>query len=153
MSKIATFSLAILLMLNAVMPAPQLFAKYRRIEAYEVRPGILLIPRYASNGGVCEIGIQKLNYSPEMIRLGSGFDEKEIDEVLDELAPTPERGKHTKGPEDGLIRGGGFGQVVSMDFENILIKYYSAQADSKKKGRTAKIEMVVTVKWKNHRCQ
>jgi hypothetical protein len=71
MPKFVGLSLTILIMLNAVTTAQQQFAKYRKIEAYEIRPGILMMPRYTADDRVCEIGLEKLHYSPERIRLDS----------------------------------------------------------------------------------
>lgn len=63
--------LTMLITLNAT--TQQRFANYRRIEAYEVRPGILMLPRYTSDGKVCEIGLERLHYSPDLVRLDSGL--------------------------------------------------------------------------------
>jgi hypothetical protein len=32
------------------------FSNYKAVEAYEIRPGILMMPRYAKDGSVCEVG-------------------------------------------------------------------------------------------------
>jgi hypothetical protein len=93
-------------MLNASTATQQQFAKYRKIEAYEVRPGILMMPRYTTGDEVCEIGLERLHYSPELIRIDSGLSRKEIDLALDELVPIEERGKPS-GAADGLITQGG----------------------------------------------
>lgn len=63
MPKLIGLSLTIVIMLNATTTAQQRFAKYPKIEAYEVRPGILMMPRYTVEGEVCEIGLERLNYS------------------------------------------------------------------------------------------
>jgi hypothetical protein len=70
MLKLVGLGLTVVLVLNAALTAqPQQFEKYRKVEAYEVRPGLLVMPRYASDDEVCEIGLERLLYSPELIRL------------------------------------------------------------------------------------
>jgi hypothetical protein len=41
----------------------KILAHFKAIEAYEVRPGILLQPRYTAEGQICEIGLERLHYS------------------------------------------------------------------------------------------
>lgn len=68
----------------------EIFQKFRRIEAYEVRPGILMFPRYAANGKVCEIGIEGRAYSPQKVNLNAGLSRGKIESIFDELAPLSE---------------------------------------------------------------
>jgi hypothetical protein len=49
-----------------------------------------MLPRYASDGRVCEIGLEKKHYSPDLIRHGD-LSRKEIDLIAEELAPSGER--------------------------------------------------------------
>jgi hypothetical protein len=85
-----------LLLLGAAEPGRERFAKYKAIEAYEVRPGFIALPRYTANGQVCQIGLEKLHYSPDMVRLDSELDRKDIDEIFNELVPADERGPRSK---------------------------------------------------------
>jgi hypothetical protein len=39
------------------------FSKYKRVEAYEVRPGILMMPRYSADRKVCMVVLQKDHYA------------------------------------------------------------------------------------------
>jgi hypothetical protein len=41
------------------------FSKYKTVEAYEIGPGILMMPNFSSDGQVCEIGLEILHYSPK----------------------------------------------------------------------------------------
>ena len=41
------------------------FSKYKTLEAYEIGPGILMMPNFSSDGQVCEIGLEILHYSPK----------------------------------------------------------------------------------------
>ena len=141
----------------AVLPDRQRFEKYKAIEAYEVRPGILMMPRYAADGQVCQIGLQRLNYSPEEIRLGSDMLSYEIDPTLEELVPNSERGP---GPTGDVAPG--TGATVGMmsirdeEYQNVSIHIYGAFYT----GNIPVSERVVfgdnivaTLTWKNRKCQ
>jgi hypothetical protein len=72
------------------------FLSYKKVEAYEIRPGILATPRYSVDGEVCEIGLERKHYSSEKIYLDSALSREEIDQIADEVAPINERGPRTK---------------------------------------------------------
>ena len=86
MSKLIASVVAGILLLPALNTGRERFAKYKPVEAYEIRQGILMMPRYSADGQVCEIGLEKLHYSPEMIRVDSSLSREEIDQIFDELA-------------------------------------------------------------------
>ena len=153
MPKLVALSIAALMLLETGMLTKQQFAKYRTVEAYEVRPGILMMPRYTPDNEVCEIGLQRLGYSPELIRVDSSLSRKEIDQTLDELVPADARGKPSNSPADGLITEGGQSMAMSMDYENVLIEIYGATAPSGHKGATTTNEVVATIKWKKRTCR
>src|SRR2546423_1316508 len=121
----------ILITLNATTTSEQRFARYRQIEAYEVRPGILMMPRYTSDDKVCEIGLEKLHYSPILIRLDSELSRKEIDEMLDELVPADERGQPSKDSVGNLITQSGQGLTTNIEYENVSIQIYGTTLPSK----------------------
>ena len=81
MSILIGFVFAAVLLLATANHAHEQFAKYNAVEAYEIRPGVLMMPSYSSDGQVCEMGLEKLHYSPEIIRLDSSLSRKEIDEI------------------------------------------------------------------------
>ena len=146
-------TLIMLIMLNANPTTQQRFANYRKIEAYEVRPGILMMPRYTSDGRVCEIGLERLHYSPNLIRLDSDLSRKEIDQILDELVPADERGKPPKDATDTLITKSGRAMTTNIGFENVLIRIYGATSPSNKRNETTVNEVIATIKWKQRICQ
>jgi hypothetical protein len=140
-------------MLNAATTTQQRFAKYRKIEAYEVRPGILMMPRYTADNEVCEIGLEKLHYSPSLIRLDFGLSRKEINEILDELVPADERGKPSNDTVGNLITRGGHSLTTNIEFENVLIQIYGATSPSDRKNEITVNEVIATVKWKHRICR
>jgi len=59
----------VVLRLLAMAQNERLF-KYRAVEAYEIRPGILMMPRYSDSHEVCEIVLQRDHYLNETAHLG-----------------------------------------------------------------------------------
>jgi hypothetical protein len=153
MSKLVSLAFTAMLLLLSVNPVREQFAKYKAIEAYEIRPGILMIPRYSADGQVCEIGLEELHYSPESIRLDSSLSRKEIDQIFDELVPADERGSRAKDFAGTLITQGGHSLTTNIDFENVSIQIYGDASPAAGKGGTTADEVAATLKWKNRKCQ
>jgi hypothetical protein len=128
------------------------FNRYKAVEAYEIRPGVLMMPRYDSVGRVCEIGLEKLHYSPEVIRHGSDLSRKEIDELTAELAPADERGAESDilaGSEITLADGGTMTTI--SDYENVTIEIHAWQLKSSNKESAVEQDAVV-IRWKHREC-
>jgi hypothetical protein len=137
-----------------VNPLNERFAKYKRVEAYEIRPGVLMMPRYSGGGQVCEVGIEKRNYSPEIVRLDSSLSRKEIDEIFEELAPVNERGsKPTDRLRADLFVRAGPSLTEHIDFENVSIDISSETASGANKRKITIENMAAVLKWKNRECQ
>ena len=152
MSKLIGLGFAVVLILFPVNPAQETFAKYKAVEAYEIRPGILMMPRYSTDGQVCEIGLEKLHYSPETIRLDSSLSRKEIDQVFDELVSADERGPSSKDFAGTLMTQSGHSLTTNIDFQNVSIQIYG-DASTAAKGKTTVDEVVATLKWKSRKCR
>jgi hypothetical protein len=142
------------LMLVGTKPLRDEFSMYRPVEAYEIRPGILMMPRYSKEGEVCEIGLERLLYSPEEIRLDGGLSRREIDRILDELVPSNERG--SKDPN--LLRAdsidlGGNSLVETVEYQNLYAQFYASSPPSSATGVALRHNLVATMRWKNRKCQ
>jgi len=153
MSKFVGLGLTILFMLNTAPTAQQRFAKYQKIEAYEIRPGILMMPRYTTNGEVCEIGLEKLHYSPTVIRVNSTLSREEVFQILDELVPAAERGKPSEDLLDNEINLIGQSRVSNIGFDNVSVRIYGTNTPSPDKNEVTVNEVVATVKWKQRVCR
>lgn len=148
MSKLVGSLVAAMLLQVSANPAHERFARYKAVEAYEVRPDILMMPRYSADGQVCEIALEKLHYSPDKIRLDASLSPKEISQVFDELVPADERGSKPKNVlEQGMDVIAGNGVVSDEEYQNISIQSYSNPAASTTGALTA------TLRWKNRKCQ
>jgi hypothetical protein len=129
------------------------FAKYRVVEAYEVRPGILMMPRYSAEGRVCEIGLEVRHYSPELVRLDSDLSRTEIDQLLEEVVPDSERGPRVKDPIGTLITGRGSSITTNIDYEYVSLQIYSEVTSQPKKKPVVAENIAAVVRWKNRECQ
>ncbi len=152
MSKLIGLACAVVLLVPGAKLQTDQFSKYKTVEAYEIRPGILMMPRYSADGQVCEIGLERRHYSPEVIRLDSTLSRKEIDEIVDELAPASERGPKEGGllGDPALIAGGSL--TTSETYENISVEIYSELSPSGKL-EIAEENVAAALKWKNRKCQ
>jgi hypothetical protein len=142
----------VLLLLTAA-PQENRMAKYKAVEVYEARPGILMFPRYTEEGQVCEVGLERRHYSPEKITLYSTLSRKEIDEIADDLAPASERGPKLEGPLNNLMLVVGHGITTSVEYENVTVQIESAVIDNSNKKSTVVDDVAAVIKWKNRKCK
>jgi hypothetical protein len=152
MAKLVSATCALLLLLVET-PGNNPLAKYRAVEAYEVRPGILAFPRYAEDGRVCEVGLEGRHYSPEKIALDSTLSRLEIDAIVDELAPADKRGPRSAGPLDGLNTITGHAMRQIEDYENVTLQIDSVWLAGNPEKNAIVDDIVVAIKWKNRLCK
>ena len=133
------------------------FKRYKAVEAYEIRPGVLMMPRYDSRGQVCQIGLEKLHYSPEVIRHGSSWSVKsirhgtdwsrnEIDKLVAELAP--DRGGGSDHEESSLD---GDRITTTYSYENVTVEIYMWQNKASQKDSAVEQDAVV-IRWNDRPC-
>ena len=141
----------VLLLLLTASPQKNSMAKYKAVEAYEVRPGILMFPTYTEDGQVCEIGLERHHYSPEIIRLDPNLSREDIDAIVDELAPTSERGPKSQNPLDDLMLVAGPGMTRFEQYENVTVRIESAVVAKSKKTTTVD-QVAAVIIWKHRKC-
>lgn len=142
----------VLLLFTSVPSKPQtaadLSSKYPVVSSYEVRPGILVIPSYASDRQVCELWIQKQNATRSGIRLDNYMSDELIKEIVDELVPPSVRGKSSRGEEwDGVDLIVGVVWIVSYQYENLTITV-SQRTENPRQG-----PRILVITWKNRACK
>jgi hypothetical protein len=141
------------LALSTANTAHEKFSQYKAFETYEIRPGVLMIPRRSPGGQVCEIALERLHYTPDKISLDSSLSRKEIDQIFDELVPNDERGPQ---PKDVLKRGmttfEGQGMVSEDEYRDVSIKIYGNTSPAGNDGVMVD-EIVATLRWKNRQCR
>jgi hypothetical protein len=145
-------AVSVLLLLFTASPQKNKMAKYNAVEAYEIRPGILMFPRYSEEGQVCEIGLERRHYSPEKITLYSTLSRNEVDAIVDELAPASERGPKSQNQLEDLMVVVGPGMTTFEEYENVTVRIESAViASSNKKSALDNITAVII--WKHRKCK
>lgn len=152
MSRLTGLTCAMTIVFCVAKPQDAKFLKYKSVEAYEIRPGILAMPRYSADGQVCEVGIEKRHYSPEIIHLDSDLSREEIDQIADELAPANERGPRIMGGSD-IMEEVGNGLTTISSYENVSIVIDSVVSPDSKKRQIVADDIAVTIKWTNRKCQ
>jgi hypothetical protein len=153
MSKLIGLTFTAVLLLSSANPVHEKFAKYKAIEAYEIRPGVLMMPRYSSDGQVCEIGLEKLHYSPEVINIDLSLSREEIYQIVDELVPADERGPRSKDLLGTLTLVTGVSTTTTIDFENVSIEIDGATSPDAGKHKVTVDGVAAAIKWKNRKCQ
>jgi len=69
-------------------------AKYRQVTSYELRPDVVMTPKYAADGPVCEMAPERRQKTETGIFFAACFSEEEVRQLVDELAPEAERGRN-----------------------------------------------------------
>jgi hypothetical protein len=105
MQKIISAVSIALAMFVVAKPQSERFSKYKALEAYEVRPSILMMPHYAKDGNLCEIDLERLHFLPGRIDLDSGLTIEEINAVANELIPRSERGQRQSSLDSTVLNG------------------------------------------------
>jgi hypothetical protein len=118
------------------------FARYKRLEAYEAKPGILVIPKYAGDGQVCEIELEQRRYVDGVAAVDATLPVQATAELIDQLAPPQERGPRTVGVKDRIMQNGN-STVTFGEYKNISIQSYGNGAGN----------AVVLIRWKNRVCK
>jgi len=119
--------IAVSLLLVGMPTTDSAFSKYKRVESYEIRPGILIMPRYSTTRQVCEIGLQKRLYSPERVSLDPFLTRKVIMSIFDELVPLNVRGPRSKRFGEDLILEAGHTNTTTIGYENVVLEVFSAR--------------------------
>jgi hypothetical protein len=148
------FSLALGGALLAVSQGPhdQRFSGLKAVEAYEVRPGILAMPRYAEDGQVCEIGLQKRLYIPEGANVSDHLSRDEIEPIFEELVPASERGPELPGFQAHPISEVGNTITTTTEYQNVSLEIVGRVLPSKRH-EVIEETMVGIIHWKNRKCQ
>lgn len=119
--------------------ADDLAIKYHSISAYEVRPGLLMTAKYAEDGQVCEMVLQR-RYAEDQTDADSTIPRKLEEQLIDELVP--EKGPATsRWLRNSFVAGGV--THTERDFANVLVVI---------DGTVSEGDKVVTIRWKGRTC-
>jgi hypothetical protein len=143
------FSLVVLLLLGITVTAAgqtsaELSAKFHPVISYEVRPGIVMTPKYASDGQVCEMVLERRHKTETSINFDVLLSKELIEELVDQLVPKIERGKDLTELLNSTIDGGFV--TTEYAYENVLIKVYGTTRPQPSG------DMVVIITWRKRVC-
>jgi hypothetical protein len=109
------------------------------VNAYEVLPGVLMIPRFGDDGRVCQMTVEKrLGLTPKDGEMSTAFSSKEIKQVEDLLAPPSERGEEAQRLLPGSFVAGEASHI-ERGFEHMIIE---------EDGGTSSGVSLITIRWK-----
>lgn len=118
-------------------------AKYRQVTSYELRPGIVMTPKYAADGQVCEMNLERRQKTATGVTFGVSISEKEVKELVDELVPESKRGRNLTKLLNISVDGGFV--TTEYTYENVLVRVYGIT-------RPVPEDRVVTITWPKRVC-
>lgn len=125
----------------------QFLAGYPRMESYEIRPGVLAMPKYADDGELCQVSIEKLHIQKSGVELGVPTMSREtVLKMIDELAPPSERGKAITqlAGFDYIDVINGTADVAAANYQNVSVRIYGSTS--------APGDVAVVLDWKRKAC-
>jgi hypothetical protein len=126
----------------------QLEARLKKVAAFEIRPGIDVFPRFAENGGVCRMVVEKRQYlDPANADFDITIPSVLANQLVDELVPASERGKPLSPylSSESLLAGGA--SFIKKDYENVSVGMYGSSVEGKASGAT-----VIVISWPKRTC-
>ncbi len=153
MTRLAMMFMASLLVLATLHE--RRFNQLQAVEAYEIRPGILMTPIYSDAGEVCQITLEKRRVSSKGVNLEAEMSSEEIYGIFDELVPKIERGQPKLNlPEGGsLTLGDGSGLTTIVAYENVSIQMYGKRKNANTRGFFPGGYVAATIDWEKHKCR
>jgi len=122
-----------------------LTAKYPHVTAYQVRPNVLMMARFAADGQVCEMTLEKRQKTDTRIVFGDTFSETEVRSLMDDLVAENERGRNLTPALNGEVNGGFMTEEYT--YENVLI-----HVDGITRPAGAAGNRVITITWRKRPC-
>lgn len=135
--------------LLAAQTAADLNARYKPIQSYEIRPGILMIPNFSADGQLCRALIVRSHLNGEVVTPDSSvdLDPNKLQLLIDELAPPASRGKLLKPDDISTVLGGG--EMRESEFENVTVLHVGAFRGEK----CDSPDVLILISWKQRGCR
>jgi len=99
-----------------------LSAKYPHFTAYKIGSDLLMTPKFASDGQVCEMAIEKRHLVDNRLDSVTLFSEREVREVGESTVPEKERGRNLTSVFNGTVIGSDM--TIEYTYENVLVRAY-----------------------------
>jgi hypothetical protein len=117
--------------------------------AYRVRPHVLMTARFASDGQVCEVTLEKGQQIDTSIPFVDYFSNEEEHNLMDDLVPEGLLGRDLTGRFHGTIEGLSF--TNEYTYENVFVHVYGTmQVAAEQVGATGNKVIVIT--WRTRTC-
>lgn len=124
-----------------------LSAKYPKVIAYRIRPHVLMTARFAADGQVCEMTLEKGQRTDTSIVFDDSFSKEEVHSLMDELVPEGLRGRNLTRRFDGSIEG--FSVTTQYTYENVLVRVYGTRSI---RAAGADGDKVIVITWRTRTC-
>jgi len=105
---------------SAPQTAQELAAKYPVVSYYEVRPGVLMEPRYSADGQICGFRLFAKQAMPKMNNFDLRLRDKTIEGILADLVPVDMRSQRAK--DFGMLARVGKVSNEVDDYENVFVE-------------------------------
>ena len=91
----------------------------------------------------------------QLIRIYDKFSQKEIDQIVDVLAPVDERGARSKGLLGGVMTMYGQAYTSAAIYENVTIVSYGgiSSESGRKSGLASTGDVALTIRWTKRMCK
>jgi hypothetical protein len=99
-----------------------LSAKYPHFTAYKIGPDLLMTPKFAADGQVCEMAIEKRHLADKRLDSVTLFPEREVRDVGESIVPEKERGRNLTPVLNGTVIGSDM--TTEYTYENVLVRAY-----------------------------
>jgi hypothetical protein len=126
--------------------------KYHTVVFFEIRPGVVMTPKFTAGGEVCQMTVQKLAETQDGNLADNFFTEPEISDLVDNLAPPSERGIEI--PE-GAISGHGWQGYMSGGMIEHITTYENAfvAAVGRSQPKPPARMTLLVITWRKRVCQ
>ena len=125
----------------------ELSAKYPNV-AYRIRPHVLMTARFAADGQVCEMTLEKGQQTDTSTVFLDSFSKEEVHSLMDDLVPEGLRGRDLTKRFSGSIEG--LSVTTEYTYENVLVHVYGTrQVES---GQVGSGDKVIVITWRTRTC-
>jgi len=120
------------------------------VTSYEVRPGVFMTPTVSAQGKVCRMNVERHHFHENVLDSDTVLSDELIQELIDELAPSAQRGKELTGIDawfgsEDII---GSLTISRKSYENASVEIYgNTQQDGPSKN------LILVIFWKNSGCK
>ena len=116
------------------------------VKSYIIQPDILMTAKYAEDGQMCTMYVERRRVSDKGLDLRLKFSEGEVTKLIEELVPANER--KTKGKADGLLRITGGLAERFYDYENVSVVLAEVASPDAYNGGS-----ILIIRWKHRPCK